>query len=308
MKEIKKIMWATDGSKESDEALNYARFFAERFNSEIVGTYVIGMHQKLLYDYSRDPDSKLYRWVEKVAENHKARLASIADELSTQGLRFRGEVLIGEPSNEIVRFARSRKADIIVMGTRGHGLIDRILVGSTTIKVLRESSVPVLAVKKRDKEGAIEIRNILVPLEIDEKADSALNYAMDLADKINASISVLYVLYISDHGLYTSFYETLYNVVKDLIKRYSDELAKRVDEAKLKRGIDNKETDELEINTEVIQGISPSMRIVEYANSKNTDLIVINTHGRKGIKKFILGSVTEKVIQESPCPVLVLKP
>jgi nucleotide-binding universal stress UspA family protein len=192
MREIKKIVWAADGSKESEEALNYAIFLAQRFNSGIIGVYVIEIHKKLLSDYYGDPDSELYRWVEKVAENHKARLASIADELSTQGLRFRGEVLIGEPSKEIVRFARNEKADLIVMGTRGHGLIDRILVGSTTLKVLRESSVPVLAVKKRDKEGTIDICNILVPLDIEEKADSALNYAIDLAEKIKANISVLY--------------------------------------------------------------------------------------------------------------------
>ena len=79
---IQKILWASDGSRESEEALNYARFLAKRFNSEITGIYVIEMHEKLLYDYSRDPDSELYRWVEKTAENQKARFAPIADELA----------------------------------------------------------------------------------------------------------------------------------------------------------------------------------------------------------------------------------
>ena len=257
------------------------------------------MHQKLLYDYSRDPDSELYRWVEKAAENHKSRLASIAEKLGIQGLPFRGEVLIGEPSKEIIRFSRGLKADLIVMGKRGLGLIDRMLIGSTTIKVLRESSVPVVAVKKRDEERAIEIRNILVPIDINEKVDSALNYAIDLAQKINANISVVYILYVSD-------YEIHYNRVEGLINHSSGELAKRVE--KVKRGIRNGEATKLEINTEVIEGISPAMRIVEYATSKNADLIVINTHGRKGIKRLILGSVAEKVIQESHCPVLALKP
>ncbi len=301
MMEIKKIIWASDGSQESDEALHYARFLAQRFDSEIVGTYVIGMHQKLLYDYSRDPDSEVYRWVEHVAENHKARLASIADELSTKGLSFRGEVLIGEPSEEIVRFARDEKADLIVMGKRGHGLIDRILVGSTTLKVLRESSVPVLAVGKKDKEGAIDIRNILVPIEIYEKVDSALNYAIGLAQKINANILVLYVLYMYD-------YETYYRVAEDLTKHSSDELAKRVEEIKRKLGIRNKEVTPIEISTGVIQGISCPVAIVDYASIKGFDLIVMNTHRRKGIKKFILGSVTEKVIQESHCAALALRP
>lgn len=308
MGEIKKIIWATDGSKESKEALNYARFLAQRFNSEIIGVYVIPMPQKLLYDYSRDPDSELYRWVEKAAENHKARLTSIVDELATQGLRLRGEVLIGEPNKEIVRFTRGVKADLIVMGTRGHGLIDRILIGSTTLKVLRESSAPVLTVKKRDEEGGIDIRNILVPLDINEKADSALSYAIDLADKINANISVVYAFRLDTYAALEIPPNALANLIDELLTFSSTELTKRVEEIKLKLRIGNKEIDKLELNTEVIRGISPSMSIVEYANSKKMDLIVMNTHGRKGIKRLILGSVAERVIQESPCAVLTLRP
>jgi nucleotide-binding universal stress UspA family protein len=189
------------------------------------------------------------------------------------------------------------------MGKRGHGLVDRILVGSTSIKVLRESSVPVLAVGKKDKEGAIDIRNILVPIEIYEKADSALNYAIDLAQKMNASISVVFVFYIYN-------YDTAYDMsfMEDLMQHYSNQLARRVKEARVKQGIGNGGTSKLEINTEVIEGISPSVTIVEYASRKNTDLIVMNTYGRKGIKRFILGSVTENVIQESRCAVLAIRP
>jgi nucleotide-binding universal stress UspA family protein len=161
--------------------------------------------------------------------------------------------------------------------------------------------VPVLAVGKKDKEGAIEIRNILVPVDIYEKVDSALNYAIGLAQKISANILVLYVLYMYD-------YETYYRVADDLTKHSSDELAKRVEEIKLKRAIRNKEVTPIEISTGVLQGINHPVAIVDYACIKGADLIVMNTHGRKGIKKFILGSVTEKVIQESPCAVLALRP
>ena len=75
-----------------------------------------------------------------------------------------------------------------------------------------------------------------------------------------------------------------------------------VEEIKLKRGIKH------EINTDVIRGISTSTAIVDYASNKNANLIIINTHGRKGVRRLILGSVTEKVIQESTCAVLALKP
>ncbi len=308
MREIKKIIWATDGSKESEEALSYAVFIAKKFGSKIIGISVIPMSEQLINEYFRKSEGKVHTWAVKVNEKLESRLSSIAVELASQGVKFGGVVLEGEPNKEIVGLARREKADLIVMGKRGHGLIDRILIGSNTLKVLRESRMPVLAVKKRDQKSAVDIRNILVPLDITEKVDSAFNYAIGLAERINASISVLYVFRLDTYAALEIPPYVLANLIEDLLAFSSTELAKRVEEAK--RRIDNKKTDKLEINinTEVIRGISPSMTIVDYATSKNTDLIVINTHGRKGIKKFVLGSVAEKVIQESPCAVLALKP
>jgi nucleotide-binding universal stress UspA family protein len=181
-----------------------------------------------------------------------------------------------------------------------------MLIGSTTLRVLRESRIPVLAVKKRDEKSAVNIRNILVPLNIDEKVDSAINYAIDLAERINANISAMYVFKLSiydysDYGIHSS-------VMEVLMKDSSNELEKRIEEIKLRRGIQKKKVNKLEISTEMTQRLNPSVAIADYASSKNIDLIVINTHGRKGVKRFILGSVTEKVIQESPCAVLTLKP
>ncbi len=266
------------------------------------------MPEQLIYKYFRKSEGEACNWTVKVDENVKSRLTSIASQLASQGVNFGGVILEGETNKEIIRFTRGVKADLIVMGKRGHGLIDRILIGSNTLKVLRESSVPVLAVKKRDEEGIVDIRNILVPLDINENVDSALNYAIDLAVRISASILVLYVFRLVNYTAFEAPPIALANVIEDLIQFSSNELAKRVEKLKLKRRTRNREIDKLEINTEVIHGINTSIKIVDYATSKNTDLIVINTHGRKGVKKFVLGSVAEYVIQESPCTVLALKP
>jgi nucleotide-binding universal stress UspA family protein len=308
MKEIKKIIWGTDGSKESEEALNYAVFLAKKFNSEIIGVSVIPMPEQLIDEYFRKSQGEVHDWTVKVNENIESRLTSISSELASQGVSFKGMVLEGEPNKEIVGLARRERADLIVMGKRGHGLMGRILTGSNTLKVLRESSVPVVAVKKSEEGRAIEIRNILVPLDINQKVDSALDYAVDLAERINASISVLYVFKLVNYTNFEIPPIVLADVMEGLMKSSLGELAKRVEKMKLRRRIRNREIDKLEINTEVIQGISTSATIVDYATNKNTDLIVINTHGKKGIKKFVLGSVAEKVIQESPCTVLTLKP
>jgi nucleotide-binding universal stress UspA family protein len=306
MREIKKIIWATDGSKESDQALNYARFFAQRFGSEIIGVHVIEMPERLIYQYLTDPQSEHYGWLKKAEDDYAAKLAAIADDLTDEGLSFRGEILKGEPYKEIVKFASNAKASLIVLGKRGLGLIDRVLIGSTTLRVLRESNIPVLTVRKRDEKGAVNISNILVPLNIDEKVDSAINCAIDLAERIEANISAMYVFKLSiydysDYGIHSSVMEVLMN-------DSSKELEKRIEEIKLRRGSRKKGVKKLEISTEMIQRLNPSVAIVDYASSKNMDLIVINTHRRKGVKRFILGSVTEKVVQESLCAVLTLKP
>ncbi|MBI2486105.1 MAG: universal stress protein [Deltaproteobacteria bacterium] len=297
MTENKKIIWATDGSKESEEALNYARFFAQIFNSEIIGVHVISMHQRLLFDYSRDPESERYSWVQKAEENYSVKLGSIADKLTAQKINFRGRVLIGEPSKKIIELARSEKVNLIVMGKRGHGLLGRVLIGSTTLRVLRESQIPVLAVRKMDKKDSIDIRNILVPLDISEESDSALNYAIDLAERINANVLVTYVITFFPYGV-----EIPFIILEDLITNSSDELARRVESIKMNRGT------KLEIKTQVIQRMNTSVLIADLASEKDTDLIVINSHGRKRVKRFILGSVAEQVIQESNCAVLALKP
>ncbi len=295
---IERILWAYDGSKESLEALNYAVFLAKIFGSEITGVYVSVMHIMSMYiNYPHAESEIFYSLMEKAEKDREARLNSIEAELAKQGLRFKGIALKGDPTKDIVQLASNDKSDLIIMGKRGHGLIDRLLIGSTTLRVLKESHIPVLAVKKRDEKDAAEIKNILVPLDISEKEDSALEYAIELANTLNANLSVLHIVRLESFD-----FEIPYNLLENLIPYASAELEKRVEKLKLKVGIKS------EIKTEAIHGLNTALSIANYASSKNIDLIVINTHGRKGIKRLILGSVTEKVIQESHCSVLALKP
>jgi nucleotide-binding universal stress UspA family protein len=296
--EIKKILFAFDGSSESLEALKTARFVAERFNSEIIGIHVIAMSTGLIYKhFSEHPESKFNKWMGKVRQEYKAKLSRIEDELRAQGISCRVRVLKGEPSKKIPQVARSEKADLIVLGKRGLGLIDRMLTGSTTLKVLKESKIPVLAAKKAEPEATVRIDHILVPLDIYEESDSALDYAIELAERMNANVSVVY-----SFSLYAYEYETPYSFLEGLIKLTSETLDKKVNQVKSRRAT------RVQVNSEVIHGISAAGSIVDYASGKNFDLIVMHTHGRKGLQRFILGSVTEKVVQNSPCSVLVLKP
>ncbi|HSE83410.1 MAG TPA: universal stress protein [Thermodesulfobacteriota bacterium] len=301
--EIKKILWATDGSKEAEEALSCAAFLAGKFGSEMAGIYVSEM-PVIAVPFYADFGGMLYSLVEKEKKENKERLNSIAEDMSRQGLRFRGEVIEGEANKEIIECAYRENADLIVMGKRGLGLIDRVLVGSTTSKVLRQSKVPVLAFRRKGQEDTVDIRDILVPIDIySDKTDSALRYALELAARIGARLSVVYVF-----SMDAVAYEIPPSLLENLISQSAGVLGRIVERVKNEREAGMQGDKNLEITAEVIHGISPAISIVEYASKNNVDLILINTHGRKGVRRLILGSVTERVIQESPCAVLAIKP
>ena len=164
--------------------------------------------------------------------------------------------------------------------------------------------MPVLAVKGTEGEGDTKIGKILVPVEISDMVNSALIFAIELARIFKSKITVLYVFRLD---VYTYEVPASTLILDDLIKFSSEELARRVEEV-TKTASESKDDTMLEIDTRVIQAINPAIAISDYASSNEIDLIVINTHGRKGISRLILGSVTEKVIQESSCAVLALKP
>ena len=298
---IKKILWATDGSIEAEEALKYAVLLAKEYSAEIVGIYISSTKIKNLYSNLYFLRKNLFNNLAKSDKvNLEARFNSIKSKLRSQGLDFTGNILRGEASTRIINFAQKEKADLIVMGTRGHGLLDKMLIGSTTLKVLRKSKIPVLAFKRREKKRP-GIKNILVPIDVYEKKGSALEYATDLATVINARVFVVYSIRMVGH-LYT-----VPSVLNELIRDSSKELIQRVEEIKVKRGSHGEKADNLKIKTKVLHSTNPAIAITDYASAKNIDLIVINSHSTSRIKKLVLGSTTENVIQSSHCSTLVIR-
>lgn len=299
---MKKIIWATDGSSEAQEALKYAVYIAKEFSAEITGIYVSTNKIKSIYSEFYQSKQELFNNLEETEErNFEESFSKIESRLGSKGIHFTGRILRGEAASRIVNFVRKEKADLVVIGTRGHGLFDKMLIGSTTLKVLKKSKTSVLAFKKRKKRRS-GIKNILVPVDVYEHQRSSLVYAANLASVINARIYVVYSIPMEGH-IYA-----LPNLLNELVKNSSRELIKRVEELKLRRRLKDEKTDDLRIKTQVLHGINPTVAITDYASSKNIDLIVINSHSRSGIKKLILGSTTEKVIQSSHCSTLVVRP
>lgn len=143
-------------------------------------------------------------------------------------------------------------------------------------------------------------RRILVPTDFSAPSDAALDYARRFAEQVGASVHLLHIveesfatgplaseMHVGDIG------RTIAAVMKDAQTRLSHRVA-AADRARLR------------ITSEVVTGFAAAT-IVDYASENGFDLIVMGTHGRKGIAHLMMGSVAERVVRTAPCPVMTVR-
>jgi nucleotide-binding universal stress UspA family protein len=299
---IRKILWASDNSTESEQALGMAKYLAKQFGSKIHGLFVSEIHFPIMFGYPIYK-GELMEIVEKTEKDFEDKFSSLTEKLNTEGVNFKGSIVRGGVAEAILHMADQENADLVVMGKRGHQFNEKIILGSQTIKVLRDSNVPVLAYKKKSPKTEERISSILVALDISEKTDSAIKSGLELALKLKATLIVVYVFWVDTH---------VYDIPSDLVDRIvdhsSEKLIRRVKKIQEDSYLINKKIESLNIQTQVLYGFNPGISVSNYAYDNSIDLIVINTHGRKGSNRVFLGSVTETVIRESNCSVLAFTP
>ncbi|MGI9534618.1 MAG: universal stress protein, partial [Thermodesulfobacteriota bacterium] len=169
----------------------------------LYGSDIIGLFANYVF-YPITPNYSYYAgYIEEAAEKHKKEIErnfkNIKKELTEKKINFTSKVIRGEVEKSINKLSNEKKADIIIIGNTGKGLLTRILLGSNTLKVLRKSKNPVLSVPGLVEGSKYKLNKILVPIDISEKDVSSLNIAIDLAIKTNSSITVVYVLSITNN-------------------------------------------------------------------------------------------------------------
>lgn len=298
---IKKILWASDGSKESDSALRYATFLAEKFGAEILSIFVSEIYFPVTSLFPI-PEDAIMDIVEKTEKRFENRFIRVSKRLKEKGINSTFKIVRDGAVEGIIKAVKSNGCDLIVMGKHGQGFVERAIIGSNTAKVLRKSPVPVLSVKGKGRKSISKIENILVPVDVSDDTESAILSSLELAEIFNASVTLLYVFWLD---------ENVYDIPPSLVKKFIEKSHQKLDQIanlnKKKFLKANKRT-KLTLSTEVLHGVSPALAIRYYANKNKIDFIMMNTHGRKGIKRIVLGSEAEKVIREALCPVLVFRP
>lgn len=291
MLRIRKVLFPTDFSTCAEYAYVHAAHLARQFQAEL---HVLNV----AVPYEADPNDPMAHYA-----LHREDLVTWTDARNTDdkpGPRLiHTQMRMVSPAMGILSYSAEYGIDLIVMGTHGRRGLDRLFLGSVAEEVVRLATCPVFTVHAHP--GMLEahpesVRRILVPIDFSDSSALSLAYAGELASTYNARLDLLHV--VQEAVLPTAYgIEPVSISANEIVSRSRDSLAD------LASRIPNLPA---AVAYHVFVG-NPARDIITFAQESKADLIVIATHGLTGLKRMLLGSVTEKVVRTSPCPVFTVK-
>ena len=291
MIKIKRILYPTDLSTESDEGLRYALGLAFAY------------HAKLILLYCRRPGS-IVDWAtgSGAARRFQQLLFTRMDADELKCLQWEAAVVEADEIGKVVADeARTRNTDLIVMRSQRRPRAAALL-GSTAETVCKTAPCPVLVTHASEREwvgyttSEVDLRRLLIAYDNSRDADLALNQGLSLAELYQAEIHLLHV--VSDEA--STERELAWS---DESREGSYEIASR----RLQEAIPKEACLWCKVVTAVRCG-QPWSEITEYAKKHEIDLICMGASGQGFSFEKMFGSTTDRVLRHAPCPVFIARP
>lgn len=290
--QFKLILCPVDFSDFSVSAYEYALTLAEYYKAHLVALHAIEFSKYPYADYvgATGDFADLSR---ALCEGSRAKLREFVQKHTRPGVEPQLVVDQGNASDLILSFAQTHNVELIVMGTHGRRGFDRLVLGSTTNRVIRKACSPVLVVSKpahnvltTGPDGKHRLSRIVYCTDFSSNSERALQYAISLASEYGAELTLLHV---------TASAQDLARA-EAMIAECTEELDKLI--------ADN-ERKNLNLRKLVKFG-KPYEEIVRHAREDQTSLIVMTARGGDALDRAVFGSTTYRVIQLGPCPVLAI--
>ncbi len=292
-----RILFATDFSDDASHAQEFAICLTAAWDASLDVLHVLEAPPWL------GADVETIALIGQAKADAARRLEAVRDQMMERNLSVRVRQVLGKPHEQICLAAKTNGASLVVMGVQGQTNLMYGLIGSTVERVMREGPCPVLAVPGLREEAGkpltasrqVPIRHILVPVDFSGPSLDAAEYAIQLAKGLGAAVTLMHVLepvcYDLDCGLGL--------IEEEVGKR--DHWTRQLTELTQFAA-----AQELEATFEISGGM-PSDAILACALRHQFDLVVMGTHGRRGLSDSRFGSVAEAVIRQATCPVLTVK-
>lgn len=295
-----KILVPLDGSKTAETVLPYARHLAGKFKIPVELLAVLDIAEMATH-VSAEKARHLSTMIEDGMRASTTYLRGIATTFPEGNVTCTVEKDRAEEA--IIGKAGADAGALIAMATHGRSGLNRFLLGSVAEKVLRGSANPLVLVRAKEEaktSGEAPFKSIVVPLDGSELAESVIPLAATMAKKLDLEVVLFrayhipYNAYGGDDG-YMVNYDELIASVRDEAKEYLD---KQVAEVK-NLGV-------AKVSALSKEGFAGD-EIIALGHKTPDGLIAMCSHGRSGVKRWMLGSVTENVVRHSDAPVLVLR-
>jgi nucleotide-binding universal stress UspA family protein len=264
------LLVCTDGSPASQGAMEAAFVLARRRPCRIMWLQVLECNP----GFASQAIDSIPEWEKEAREGLQAMLSRAeAQGLATEILVREGEVV----HRAILAEAEKLQPDLIVMGRRGRTALAGLLMGSDTARVVPLSPFNVLVVPR---DVPLTFQRLLVAIDSSPCSEAAWREALLLSRTWFSHLLAVSVAQ-SDAAL---------PEIQEILQKVQGEA----------------DREGVPLDTLLLRG-TPSDAIIQAAQTRGTDLLILGSHGRTGLKRLITGSVTEQVIGQARCPVLIVK-
>ena len=294
------VMLPLDGSRFSEQALPLASKLAGACGASL---RIVHVHQP-----HTEPDWDLvtpfrYEGVVEAEREWEHDAVKLEQRYLSQHVGAECKVLEGEVVPTLEQEIEASNPDLIVMATHGRGGLSRAWLGSVADTLIRDIHKPILLIRAEEKQttepATLQTAHVLVPLDGSPLAESVIKHALAIAEQHTTRITLLRI--VSPAYVTTEFNGIVQS--DSLLRERVDAAHEYLNRVATQLGVEG-----YLIETDVVVATSAATAILDYAERNDTNVICMATHGRSGVKRLLLGSVTDKVVRASDRPVLLYRP
>lgn len=289
------ILCATDFSDFSNHTVGYGVALAKEFNARLIICHVIDLSSVAIYgEFQLDPVGQQNR----IMEDANVQLEALAGD---QPVAWEPLIAVGKPADEISRAVEEQNIGLVITATRGRSGFKRLILGSVTERLMRTLSCPLLVVRSPEHEFVttmeqkIRLQKILVGCDFSPDSGRAFDHGLSLAQEFEAELHLAHVI---EPPIQPNLLAEETLVSGEIQQDYHDQLIQ-----KLKDMVPGEASNWCAPQTSIMEG-QPYDELVKYAHTRDIDMIVLGVRGHGLVKTLFLGSTTDRVIRNSPCPVL----
>lgn len=293
--QLKSIICATDFSDFSNRTIPYGIALAKEFGAKLYICHVIDLSSFAIYgEFQLDPVGQQDRIMQYAHEQ-------LEQLIGQQPVKWESLIVVGRTAEEISRIVKEKGVDLVISATRGRSGLKRLILGSVTERLMHTVACPLLVVRSGEHElidpvnQQVRLKKILVGCDFSPDSDLAFQYGLSLAQEFEAELHLT-------HVIAPPAYQDLRRPATATDQEIQQNLRQRLTQ-KLEDMIPPDARNWCIPHTSVLDG-PPFEELRKYAQHQSVDMIVLGVRGHGLVKTFFLGSTTDRVVRQAPCPVL----